>query len=159
MFFPGKEGYLLFANDNSNEPVLVDKDGNPRPVKWLPDVDEAVGHTLENTAVDRDKGTGFTRARPPEWSIWVPIRIRAMVLAGKTLFVAGPPDVLDPDDPMGAFEGRKGALLWAVSARYGKKLAEYRLDSPPVFDGMIAANGQIYISTQDGRLLCMGEGD
>jgi outer membrane protein assembly factor BamB len=48
-------------------------------------------------------------------------------------------------------------LLWAVAAQDGKKLAEYKLDSPPVFDGMIAANGRLYIATRDGRLLCMGK--
>ena len=157
MFFPGKEGYLLFADSSDNEPMLVDKAGNPKPVKWLPDVNEAIGHKLNGTAVDKDKGTGFTRTQPPKWSVWVPVRIRAMVLTSKTLFVAGPPDVLDPDDPLAAFQGRKGAMLWAVSAEDGKKVAEYKLDSPPVFDGMIAADGRIYMAMEDGRLLCFGE--
>jgi len=38
-------------------------------------------------------------------------------------------------------------------------LAEYKLDSPPVFDGMTAANERLYISTRDGRLLCMEKND
>ncbi len=156
MFFPGKQGYLLFADDNDNEPVLVDQTRKPKPVKWLPEVSEAIGHDLYAPAVDKDKGTGFTRAHAPKWSLWVPVRVRAMVLADETLFVAGPPDVLDPDDPLGAFEGRKGAVLWAVSAGDGKKIAEHKLDSPPVFDGMIAANGRLYVSTRDGRVVCMG---
>ena len=168
MFFPGKEGYLLFADDNDTEPVLVDDNGLPKPVKWLPEVNEAVGQALDAPAVNKDKGTGFTRAEPPKWATWVPIRIRAMVLASraapadgaaadKTLFVAGPPDVLDPEDPLGAFEGRKGAHLWAVSARDGRKLTEYPLDSPPVFDGMIVANDRLYLSNRNGELICMGK--
>ena len=28
-------------------------------------------------------------------------------------------------------------LLWAVSPTDGKKLAEHKLDAPPVFDGLI----------------------
>jgi len=32
-------------------------------------------------------------------------------------------------------------MRWAVSAADGKKQAECRLDAPPVFDGMAAANG------------------
>ena len=36
-----------------------------------------------------------------------PERVRAMVLAGETLFAAGPPDLLDPEDPLAAFEGRR----------------------------------------------------
>lgn len=156
MFFPGKDGYLLFADDNDTEPVLVDQSGNPKPVQWLPAVNEKLFWALTKPAVDRDKGTGFTRAQPPRWMVWVPIRIRAMVLASDILFVAGPPDVLDPTDPLAALNGRKGALLWAVSASDGKKIAEYKLESPPVFDGMIAANGRLFISTQAGRLICMG---
>jgi hypothetical protein len=47
--------------------------------------------------------------------------------------------------------------LRVVSATEGKKLAEYELESPPVFDGMIAASERLFISTRDGRLLCMGK--
>jgi outer membrane protein assembly factor BamB len=158
MFFPGTDGYLLFADDNDTEPVLVGKDREIKPVKWLPDVPREIGHKLEGVAVDQDKGTGFTRVVPPKWAVWVPVRVRAMALADETLFAAGPPDVLDPNDPLAAFEGRKGALLWAVSAEDGTKLAEYKLDSPPVFDGMIAANGSLYMSNTDGRVVCMRGG-
>lgn len=132
MFFPATEGYLLFADDNGNEPVL------------------------EDNARDKDKGPGFTRAQPAKWSVSVPVRIRAMVLAGQTLFAAGPPDVLDPDDPLAAFEGRKGGALLAVSCADGTGLAEYKLESPPVFDGMIAANERLYLATTDGKVLCFG---
>ena len=50
--------------------------------------------------------------------------------------------------------GRKGALLRAVSAADGSRLAEYRLDVPPVFDGMIAAQGKLIWSTVDGDVVC-----
>jgi outer membrane protein assembly factor BamB len=53
-----------------------------------------------------------------------------------------------------ALDGRDGALLWAVSAADGGKLAEYKLDAPPVFDGMAAAGGRLYLSTVDGHLQC-----
>ena len=130
MFFPATGGYLLFADDNENEPLLTEK------------------------AANKDKGIGFTRGRPPKWQKWVPIRIRAMVLAGENLFVAGPPDVLDPKDPLAALQDRSSAMLWVLSASDGRKLAEYKLKSSPVFDGMIAAEGRLYISTKDGRVIC-----
>jgi hypothetical protein len=155
MFFPETTGYLLFADDNENEPVLVDATGNPKPVKWLPEINPATGWKLETPAVDRDKGPGFTRSQPPKWAAWVPIRMRAMVLADRTLFVAGPPDLLDKEDPLAAFQGRKGGVLRAVSTADGKLLAEYPLESPPVFDGMIAADGRLLIATRDGRLVCL----
>ena len=105
------------------------------------------------------------------WSQRAALMARGMVLSGKTLFVAGPPDVLGNKTPEGnhpytlvsakalaeqeaAFAGRKGAVLWAVSADDGKKLSELKLAAPPVWDGMAAANGRLYIATQDGRILC-----
>ena len=91
----------------------------------------------------------------PQWSIKMPVRIVAMVVAGQTLLVAGPPDVVDPADPWAAFEGRQGGVLWAISATDGSKLAEYRLDAPPVYDGLAAAAARLYIATRDGRVLCM----
>ncbi|MCK4276102.1 MAG: PQQ-like beta-propeller repeat protein [Phycisphaerae bacterium] len=132
LFTPGKKGYLLFADENDNEPVLVDY------TRGVP------------------KGIGFTRKEPPAWFKWVPIRIRGMVLAGRHLFVAGPPDVVDPDDPMAAFEGRKGAALRVFSVSDGSVLAEHKLEAPPVFDGLIAANGQLYLSLNNGTVLRMG---
>ena len=98
-----------------------------------------------------DRETGKER-----WAKQVPVRIRALVLAGATLFAAGPPDVADEDDPWAAFEGRKGAELWAFSANDGQKLADKKLPSPPVLDGMIAAGARLYVATTDGRLRCMG---
>jgi hypothetical protein len=78
-----------------------------------------------------------------------------MVLAGDKLFVAGPPDVIPDDDPTAAFEGRRGGDLWAFSAETGKKIAEINhTHAPPVYDGLIAAQGSLYLSTTDGTILC-----
>ena len=96
-------------------------------------------------------------ARASKWSVAVPVQVRAMVLAGQTLFIAGPPDALDPKDPLAAFEGRAGGELWAVSATDGNTLARWKLISPPVFDGMAAANGCLYMTTVDGKVLCLGK--
>ena len=159
MFFPGKEGYLLFADKNTNEPQIVGEPGWRKPLAWLPQshIPREGNPGLDN--VDRgfgaDKGIGYTRAEPPLWTAWLPIRIRAMVKAGDVLFVAGPPDDLDPDDPYAAFEGRRGARLAAVSAKDGTKLGEHQLNVSPVFDGLIAAAGRLYASLEDGSLVCL----
>jgi outer membrane protein assembly factor BamB len=131
LFTPGERGYLLYADRNDNEPIL--------------------DHRTQGTT----KGWGFLRAEPPVWHQWVPVRVRGMALAGQNLFIAGPPDVVDPDDPMAAFEGRKGGLLWAVSASDGTRQAGCRLESPPVFDGLIAAQDRLFLSLRDGRVICM----
>jgi hypothetical protein len=80
-----------------------------------------------------------------------------MVLAGQHLFVAGPPDLVDADDPMASFEGRKGALLRAYSATDGKMLAEHRLNAPPIFDGLIATPGRLFVCTTDGHVVCLAD--
>lgn len=53
-------------------------------------------------------------------------------------------------------DGQKGAYLLAFSKADGDELAVYDLDAPPVFDGLAAAGGRLYVSLEDGRLLCMG---
>ena len=58
-----------------------------------------------------------------------------------------------------ALAGRKGAVLLAVSADEGEVLASYDLDSPPVFDGMAAAAGMLYVATTGGKVLCLGGED
>ncbi|MFW6108688.1 MAG: PQQ-binding-like beta-propeller repeat protein, partial [bacterium] len=131
MFKPGDEGYELFADHNACQPVL-------RP-----------------TEVGREKGTSYARSLLPRWSEFIPLRAVAMVLAGERLYLAGPPDVVPKDDPMAAFEGRKGAALWVVDATTGEKLAERALDCVPTFDGLIAASGRLYLVTTGGEVLCL----
>ena len=174
MFFPATRGYLLVADDNDNEPILVGRDKG-KAIEWLPkfnmsrggnDTGKKFGPKLgaapqisspDAYTFNKDKGIGFARTRPPKWAVWVPIRVKAMVSAAETLFIAGAPDVMDPKDPLAALEGRKGGLLRAVSAADGRKLAEYPLAAPPVLDGLIAAQGRLFIATRDGKLTCWGK--
>jgi len=160
MFFPNTDGYLLFADRNDNEPILVDENEKPTPLEWLPAVNPAIGHKLDGQALNKDKATGWTRLKPALWTSWVPVRARAMVLTGvgskPVLFVAGPPDELDGRDPMAVFEGRSQGCLWALSGETGEVLAQYDLKCPARFDGMIAAKGRLYLSRVDGVLECLG---
>ena len=106
----------------------------------------------------------------------LPLLANAMVLANKTLFIAGPPDLADETKMLGylpgaddeinrelqaqeeAWRGKRGGLLWAVSAEDGEKLAEYRImDSIPVSDGMSVADGKVFISLIDGSVVCFEE--
>jgi outer membrane protein assembly factor BamB len=107
-----------------------------------------------------------------QWKVDKPdIQVRAMVLADKTLFIAGPPDIVDEEEAFFALsdtavleqlaeqsallKGKEGAFLWAVSAQNGRKLAEYKLDSLPVWDGMIASGRKLYLTTMNGEISCM----
>ena len=93
------------------------------------------------------------------WETPIELLTRAMVLADTTLFVAGPADILTMDDPVAAWQGRAGGRLWAVSSESGETLAEYSLDAPPVFDGLIALPGRLVFSTTDGRVVCLWHSD
>ena len=103
------------------------------------------------------------------WTEQVPLFVTAMVVADKTMFIAGPPDIIrtkgpreeaalileNPQQAPASWKGEKGSVLWAVSAADGRKITEYELDSLPVFDGMIAVNGRLYLSMKNGRILCL----
>ena len=78
-----------------------------------------------------------------------------MVLAGDVVFVAGTPVVFPKDDLAKAYEGHMGGVLWAAAADTGEKLAEYKLDAPPAWDGMAVAGNRLFVSLADGRVLCM----
>jgi len=108
------------------------------------------------------------------WTVDLPLFARAMVLANKTLFVAGPPDLVDEEqalrtyddvktqaalkDQVAALQGAKGAVLRAVSTADGSTLAELKLDSMPVFDGLAAGGGRLYMTTTNGKVVCLSGG-
>jgi len=89
-----------------------------------------------------------------QWTRPVGIQVRAMVLAGKVLFVAG--RTVGAADQAEGGGGRGEALLMAFSASDGKELARQRLDAAPALDGMAAARGRLYVVLENGRLVCMG---
>jgi outer membrane protein assembly factor BamB len=91
-----------------------------------------------------------------KWQVKIPMTGRAMVLAGDTVFVAGAPLVFGPGDLSGTYAGRCGAVLRAVSAADGSKLAEYKLDKLPAWDGIAAAYGKLFIVNGDGSVECWG---
>ena len=148
--FPGTDGHYLVADDNKTRPVAVKSDGKggPKFTRWLPQ--EGQLQTCWNL------GVGFARAEPAKWISVLPVRIRAMVRTKNSLFVAGPPDVCEPDDPAAALEGRAGAVLMAIDPANGKTGFECKLDTPPVFDDISAAGGKLYLSSTDGSILCFG---
>ena len=96
-----------------------------------------------------------------------------MAAADQMLFLAGPPDIKIIDHPQiyrksaepefqqkllrqnRALSGDEGGMLWVVDKRDSHKLAEYRLDHLPVFDGMAAASQSVFFSPVDGRLVRM----
>ena len=107
-----------------------------------------------------------------QWKLDQPSMIaRAMTVAGDHLFVAGPPKLAHErqafhqwDDARvqarlkrqaQAYEGQAGGQLWAVAKAHGRVVRRYALDTIPVFDGMAAAQDSLFMTTVDGRVICM----
>ena len=106
----------------------------------------------------------------------VPLLVTAMVSAGDKLVIAGPEDVCNEGGATSKtassvfkrkksalerqekiWAGAEGAVLEVVSKKDGQTVSKLRLKSLPVFDGMIAAHRRLYISTMDGKVLCLGK--
>ncbi len=161
LFYPDTTGYLLFCDKNTARPFIVGDADAPKPIKWLPDTlmkpyhydGRQITNRYDDFSVEVDKGAGFTRGTPTVWQQYLPIRIEAMTLTSDTLFAAGQPDTFDPDDPLGALEGRKGGVLQAIDSTTGKRLFQKEISNPPRFDGMSAAGNRLYLVTRDGNLM------
>jgi len=141
-FDPRPGGYTLYAGLYGGKPVPSEDTGK---------------------AVKRSKKAKARAVRMPAmtsssklWSSSIPLTGKALALAGDVLFVAGTPVAFPEDDLAKAYEGRMGGVLWAASASTGEKLADYKLDAAPVWDSLAAANGAIFLSLADGRVVCMG---
>lgn len=149
----GGEKYQLFAYDRNSKPRIE----GPQPEKPA----AAKGRRRQKTK----------RSQPAlqyRWTTQPPLLVRAMVVANEIMFIAGPPDVIEtegtrgeealqlknPTAALAAWKGEKGGILMAVSTTDGKEIAEYDLDAPPVFDGMAAANGRLYLAAKDGTIHC-----
>ena len=100
------------------------------------------------------------------WSDDESLVVRAMVLTSDALIVAGPPDLgrkesallafKNESEALAAFRGDKGVFLRVVSPTDGRKLSQYKLGAMPVFDGMSAAAGCVYVATRNGTVECWG---
>ena len=87
------------------------------------------------------------------WWTQIPIQAWSMVKTEDVLFVAGARGTgsISPD----ALAGKTPGLLLAVSPADGTILTETSLPSMPVWDGMAAAGGRLYIALSDGCTVCL----
>jgi hypothetical protein len=159
--FTGGEKYHLFATEKEAfEPLPSNR--NQQHLRYA-----RSGIALGLIRTQRDNQHGSPSLHRNLWSQQVPIFVRALALADTTLILAGPPELSEmrstnlilenPDKAEAAFLGRYGAALLLVDAIDGKQIAKYDLASSPVFDGMIAAQGRIFASLENGSLVCFAK--
>jgi hypothetical protein len=109
---------------------------------------------LDLTAVEYRK-LALSGKKSVQFKWWkrIPVRVRAMVQTDDVLFVAGPYG--SPLTTQSALDGKTEAALLAVSPQDGSVLAEMALPSTPVWDGMAAAKGNLYVSLANGQVVCL----
>ncbi|MCP4607776.1 MAG: PQQ-binding-like beta-propeller repeat protein [Planctomycetes bacterium] len=102
------------------------------------------------------------------WSRDVAVRARALLVAGDKMVLAGPKNVLYGIKPkaieqgrrvirenVDAFTGMEDGLLEIVATKDGKTLGTVKLDSPPVYHGLILADGALFMTTTAGTVVCL----
>jgi hypothetical protein len=136
-------------------------------------VDGRFGRALRfSGAGGRNAGTAGNSFVENKWASDLPIYVRGMLLADRTLFVVGPPDIIDEEATFkritdgdksveellarqdAALDGAQGSLLLAVDADSGKTRGRLELKSLPAWDGLAAAREKLYLSTADGQVVC-----
>jgi outer membrane protein assembly factor BamB len=170
----GWDGYYEAGQETPSGKILVFDDDRvygfgrkPKYYKWTVPIE----HHLWSSSKEFSGSTNDFKI-VHTWSDDLPMFVRAMVMAKDLLFIAGPSDVVNEDtsdnvdfnNPLvqadlshqdAIWSGAEGGMLRAVNAITGQTVLEYDLDSPPVWDGMAAARGSIYLSTIDGGIICM----
>jgi len=116
---------------------------------------------LVDTTVKNNNAALVRRLKPSKvqyhWQRPVPLVVRAMVVAGDRVFIAGP-TMAEEGEAAPDFSPDAPALLLSAAGADGR--TESRLDLPcqPVHDGMVAAQGKLFLSLADGRLICLAGG-
>jgi outer membrane protein assembly factor BamB len=104
------------------------------------------GRNVKQQVFRSDSGEKWTTV----WTVDIPdVRACAMILAGKALFLAGRGRALG--------EKEDGCVLRAFSTEDGTVLNSWKLDAPPVANGLAAAGGRLYLTTTDGKVRCFGK--
>ena len=98
-----------------------------------------------------------------------------MAKAGDTLFLIGPPDLVDEEETFArltkgdkdvgkvlaqqdaALQGKQGAVMLVVNTKDGSTMARMKLPVLPVWDSLAVASGRLFYTTQKGEVVCLGE--
>jgi hypothetical protein len=149
----------ISGNENHGQPVGL----NPAPGK--------VGKAFRFTGRGSRGGGSYVEF---DWTRGIPLYVQAMVLANKSLFVCGPADLLDDEESFkkimagdkqvqqqlahqdAVLEGSEGATLMVLSTETGEARKVSQLENLPIWDGMAAANGKLFIVTRAGTIICLG---
>ena len=120
-------------------------------------------HEVQQEQVPKRRKRGRRGGKTGDAASWsrvgkeeFPVRVRGMALAGNHVLVAGSTreDSDDPEKRLAALRNQGPAELWRLNAENGEVIETLDLMAAPVFDGLIAAHGRLFISLRNGRVLC-----
>jgi outer membrane protein assembly factor BamB len=91
----------------------------------------------------------FIYAKAEGTNIWLlddrAPQMLGLILAGETAYMAGVPT---------AENASQKPELWVLAGADGRKLQVLPLEARPVYDGLSAAGGRLYLATEEGQLFC-----
>jgi outer membrane protein assembly factor BamB len=96
---------------------------------------------------------GTSLPHTPEWAVDSDVEARAMAVAGSHVLIAGPKGNTVFSE--NAFRGKEGVVLQVLDKASGAVVQEIPLAANPTFDGLIAALGKVYVSLENGTLVCL----
>ncbi len=176
---PGKKGLVLYLSFDDGDAADLSGHGNNGVAVGVLPAPGKVGRAMRFTGRRRSGRNPALDEKPKTWSEPTDMVAHGMLLAAfhgrgharAVLCVAGAgrihaspgesppkgavvdPALLQPFEDM--FQGRNGKL-WLISPKDGRVLVEFPLGAPPVFDGLIAARGRLYLSAENGTVVALG---
>ena len=96
------------------------------------------------------------------------LQVQGMMRMNIPTYSVQPRDLYDEEKAVAAFrtndgifstqqehmEGKHGSLLKVINKHDGKEISSVELPYMPTWDGMITANGKVYMTTSDGHVVC-----
>jgi outer membrane protein assembly factor BamB len=155
--------YTFLKHDKSMQPGTHTGHLHQKYARYTPE-QFPIGTRLFAQDNDKEKIRQLNRKRrrnlnanSHKWNRKTLVQFRAMVLADNFLFGAGWKDSVKISDqfPEKNFKREDNSVLMVMSTINSETLKEYPLEAQPVFDGMAAAYGRLYLSLKNGTVVCM----
>jgi hypothetical protein len=111
------------------------------------------------SAVKIRRGQPLARPAPDLWVQGVDVRVAAMAMTGGAVFIAGVSMPLDgspsADSALQSIRGEEGSVLQRLDRKDGTPSELCKLPSPPVWDGIAVSKQGLFMTLQDGKVLCL----
>jgi hypothetical protein len=76
-----------------------------------------------------------------------------MLSTPERIFLGGIPDVMPVQDPYAASKGKLGGAMYVVSAADGKIEQKLKIPGEPVFNGIAATPGKLFLTLKNGKVI------